>query len=232
MPTLVAIVAIVVCVAAGNWQRERLRAKEALRAQLDAAERADPVSLAGFGDDVDWAALRYFPVIATGEFVASRQILIDNKVHAGRAGYDVVTPLVLADGRAVLVDRGWMAQGASRSQIPQLPPPTGVVSVRGRIAIPPRRYLELRREPPAGAVWQNLDPARFSAAAGLQVLPAVIEATAPPVPDDGLIREWPLPDLGIEAHRIYMVQWYAFAVLAALLGLWFNLRPSASRGDG
>src|SRR4030095_4116100 len=146
LPALAAIVAIVVCIAAGNWQRERLHAKEALRAQLDHAARADPVSLARLADNADWAALRYLPVIATGEFVAARQVLIDNKVHAGRAGYDVVTPLVLADGRAVLVDRGWTAQRASRSRFPEVPPPAGVVSVRGRISLPSSGYLELRRE--------------------------------------------------------------------------------------
>ena len=232
LPTLAATVAIVVCIAAGNWQRERLHAKEALRAQLDRAARADPVSLAGLADDADWAALRYFPVIATGEFVASRQILVDNKVHAGRAGYDVVTPLMLADGRVVLIDRGWTAQRASRSQVPEVLPPAGVVSVRGRISLPSSGYLELRREPPAGALWQNLDPARFAAATGLEVLPIVIEATVAPVPDDGLVRERPPPDLGIETHRIYTVQWYAFAALAAILWLWFNRPRPATRGDG
>ena len=224
--------AIVVCIGAGNWQRERLHAKEALRAQLDHAARADPVALATLADDADWAALRYLPVIATGEFVADRQILIDNKVRAGRAGYDVVTPLKLADGRVVLVDRGWTAQRASRSEVPAIPPPPGVVAVRGRISLPTTRYLELQRDSPEGAIRQNLDPARFAAATGLRVLPVVVEATVAPVPDDGLARERPPPDLGVDTHRIYMVQWYTFAALAAILWLWFHRPRPASRGDG
>ena len=232
LAALAALAAIVVCVLAGNWQRERLHAKEEMRARFDAAARAEPVSLASLGADADWSALRYLPVVATGEFVASRQILIDNKVHVGRAGYDVVSPLLLADGRAVLVDRGWVPQLASRSQLPDVPPPAGVVSVRGRIELPSSAYLELRRDPPAGALWQNLDPARYAAATGLGVLPIVIEATVAPVPDDGLIREWPLPDFGAERHRVYMVQWYAFAALTAGLWLWFNRPRRVTRGDG
>jgi surfeit locus 1 family protein len=232
LPTLCTLAAIAVCVAAGNWQHQRLQAKEALRAQLDSAVRAEPVALTVLADDADWAALRYRPVVATGEFVASRQILIDNKVHAGRAGYDVLTPMTLADGRAVLVNRGWIAQGASRSQIHDAAPPSGVVSVRGRLALPAAGYLELRREPPAGSVWQNLDPERFTAATRMKVLPVIVEATAAPVPDDGLVRDWPAPDFGVEAHRIYMVQWYAFAVLAAMLWLWFQRPRSAGRSDG
>ena len=230
LATLAAIVAIVVCVAAGTWQRERLHAKEVLRARFDAAARAEPIALASLAADSDWTALRYLAVVASGEFVATQQILIDNRVHAGRAGYDVVTPLALADGRVVLVDRGWTPQLGSRSQLPDVPPPKGIVSVSGRIALP-AGYFELRRERPAGPVWQNLDPARYAAATGLHVLPVVIEATAPPVPDDGLIRGWPPPDFGAERHQIYMVQWYAFAVLAAALGIWLNRPRRAPHGD-
>ena len=58
----------------------------------------------------------------SGEFDAARQILIDNKVHAGAPAIDVVTPLKLADGeRYVLVDRGWVAHGARRAEPPAIP---------------------------------------------------------------------------------------------------------------
>jgi surfeit locus 1 family protein len=230
LPTLAAITAVAVGVAAGRWQQDRLHAKEALRAQRDAAARLPPFALASRAAAADWASLRYRSVVATGEYVASRQILIDNRVHAGRAGYHVVTPLALADGRVVLVNRGWIALGASRSVLPAAGPPAGVATVLGRLSVPPGGYLELRPEAPAGPVWQNLDPARFADATGLAVLPVVVEATEAPVPDDGLVRDWPAPDYGIETHRIYMLQWYAFALLAVVLWLWFH-RPRFGRGS-
>ncbi len=93
-------------------------------------------------------ACAFARVRASGEYDAARQILLDNKVHAGQAGYDVVAPLRLAGSdRFVLVDRGWIAQGASRAQLPVVPPPEGRVTVIGRANLPPRRYLELSREP-------------------------------------------------------------------------------------
>ena len=232
MPTIAALAAVAVSLAAGQWQERRLHAKEALRAQFDAATREAPVALASVSADTDWAALRYRPVVAAGEFIAARQILIDNKVHAGRAGYHVVTPMALPGGRTVLVDRGWIPQGASRSAVPSATPPSGPVSVRGRLALPSEGYVELRAEAPVGSVWQNLDPKRFAAATGLDVLPAVVEASDAPALDDGLVRDWPAPDFGVETHRIYRFQWYAFALLAAGLWIWFN-RPRATRGkDG
>jgi surfeit locus 1 family protein len=232
LPTLVAIAAVAACVAAGNWQQRRMHEKQALRAQLDAALKAAPVALASLPSATDWAAMRYRPVVATGRYEARRQIFIDNKVYAGRAGFHVVTPLALDDGRFVLVNRGWLAQAGPRSTPPEAPPPQGPATVRGRIALPPATYFELQPEAMAGTVWQNLDTRRFAAATGIGVLPLVVEATAAPVPDDGLVRDWPAPDFGIETHRIYMVQWYAFALLAIVLWLWFHRpRPAAAR-DG
>ena len=229
LPTLATIAAIAVFVAAGNWQRGRMDDKAALRAQLDAALAAPVVALPAAA--TDWSAWRYRGVDAEGIYDGARQILLDNKLHAGRAGYHVVTPLDLADGRAVLVDRGFVAGGATRAEIPPAPPPAGIVRVRGRINLP-GAYVELNDVRPAGVVWQNLDPARFAAATGKSVLPIVIEQDPRGAPPDGLVRDWPLPDAGIDKHRIYMVQWYAFAALAAGLWLWFNLRrPRRSDHD-
>jgi surfeit locus 1 family protein len=222
--TIAAALAVVVFATAGDWQGRRMKEKEALRAQLDAAARESPVALASLRADSDWSTLRYRLVTATGVFDARRQVLVDNRVHEGRAGYHVVTPLALADGRVVLVNRGWTPVGASRAELPQVPPPAGAATVVGRLALPSPGFLELAKAQGSGPVWQNLDPARFAAATGVDVMPVMIEATQPPVPDDDLVRDWPAPDFGVEKHRIYMLQWYAFAALAVVLWAAFALR--------
>jgi len=222
LPTVAMVAAVALCVAAGNWQRGRMAQKEALGARLAAAAATPVVPLPSVVED--WSTWRFRQVELAGRYDAARQILVDNKVHAGRAGYHVVTPLMLGDGRAVLVNRGWVAQAASRATLPVAPLPTGIVTVHGRLALPAAGYFELASEAAPGPVWQNLDPARFGAATGRAVLPVVIEATVAPVPDDGLVRDWPAPDFGIEKHRIYMLQWYALATLAAGLWLFFTLR--------
>jgi surfeit locus 1 family protein len=218
------LTAVAIFVAAGQWQQARMHEKEALRAQLDAAEHMGAVSLALLPTASDWPALRYRPVVASGHYDARHQIFIDNKVHEGQAGYDVVTPLVLGDGRNALINRGWIAQGASRAKLPDVPAPVGEVSVEGRLAVPTAAYVELRSDTTAGLVWQNLDPARFAAATGIVVLPVVIEQTGSLPHSDGLMRDWPAPDFGVEKHWIYMMQWYAFAGLAVVFWLVLNFR--------
>ncbi|MBK7742837.1 MAG: SURF1 family protein [Betaproteobacteria bacterium] len=224
VPVAAALVAAAVFVSAGNWQGRRMHEKERLRAQFDAAAVADAAPLPAVDAAADWAAWRYRPVRVEGEFDGARQILVDNRIHGGRAGYHVVTPLRLADGRAVLVNRGWVAQGATRADLPAVPSPSGRVVVDGRINLPASGYLEFDSRAPDGVLWQNLDPARFAAATGLAVLPIVIEATGATAAADRLVREWPAPDFGIDKHRIYRVQWYALAGLAVGLVLYFQLR--------
>ncbi len=228
IPTLAAFATVVLCVVAGNWQHRRMNEKEALQAQMSAAAAAIPAPLPNGA--VDWQAWRFRPVIVTGRFDAARQILIDNKVRAGYAGFDVVTPLALDDGGAVLVDRGWIAVGRTRAALPDVPPPKGVVTVRGRVDIPASGYLELGDAgAPSGPLWEHLDPARFAAATGLRVLPIVVLAFDGAGGDE-LVRDWTLPDTGTERHLSYMLQWYTFAAMAAGLWLWFTVRPGLMRG--
>ena len=221
VPTVAALVAVVLFIYAGNWQRGKMEQKTALRAQFDAGAVTAAVPLP---DTAAWESWRYRAVSATGRFDASRQILLDNKVHAGRVGFDVVTPLRLDDGRVVLVNRGWVRGGASRADLPAVPPPPEHVVVQGRINLPTTAYLELSRGAPTGMVWQNLDPSRFAQVTGLPVLPVVVEQTAPLHAADLLQRNRAVPDFGIGKHRVYMLQWYAFATLAAGLWLFFTWR--------
>lgn len=222
-PTLGMLALVAVTVSLGNWQHHRAAEKEALAAQFQAAAATPAVVLTG--EERDAARLLYRTVRATGEFDATHELLIDNKLHAGRPGFHVVAPLCFAaTRRCVLVNRGWIAQGATRSNLPSTPLPAGSVTVEGRATVPPQRYLELDREDPRARLQQNLDIGRVAAATGLDLLPIVIEESDPVVPPDGLLRDWPAPDFNVERHLSYMLQWYSFASLAIVLWLALNWR--------
>lgn len=223
IPTAAMIAFVALTLALGHWQRQRAAEKDALAAQFSAASREPPVELPSRDDEA--VALRFRMVRATGQYDAARQILIDNKVRAGRPGFDVVAPLKLADsGRYVLIDRGWVAQGASRRDLPNVAVPSGTLNVAGRVNIPPLRYLELGRERASGPLWENLDVRRIAAATGLDLLPVVVEQADPVAPPDRLLRDWPQLDFGSAQHVSYMLQWYSFGALAVILWLGLNWR--------
>src|SRR4051812_45914054 len=141
IPTLAAVVVVLLTISLGNWQRHRAAEKDALRAQYLTSTGAAPFEVTGEESDV--AAIRYQPVRAHGVYDGVHQILLDNKILDGRPGFEVVTPLRLDNGRYVLVDRGWIAVGSSRSDLPAAEPPSMPQTVSGRVNLPPARYLEL-----------------------------------------------------------------------------------------
>jgi len=220
VPTLAALVTVALCVTAGNWQRGRMHEKQALADALAAADRLAPVPLPARA--IDWSAWRYRRVVAHGRYDAAGQFLVDNRVHQGRVGYDVVTPLGLPDGRWLLVDRGFVPAGRDRAVLPDAPVPPAEVTVEGRIEVPARGFV-LGNPQPQGALWPHLDPERYAERSGRPVLPVYLQASGGDA-GAGLARDWPAPDLGTQMHLGYMVQWYVFASMAAGLWLFFAWR--------
>ena len=97
----------------GIWQIERAAHKEGLLQAFNSEQESPPIRLTS--QSPDWSR-----VFVDGIFDSSRQILIDNQIHKGKVGYKIFTPFRFDDNKIVLVDRGWIAQGKSRSDLPQL----------------------------------------------------------------------------------------------------------------
>jgi surfeit locus 1 family protein len=160
-------------------------------------------------------------VRASGRFVAAQQIFIDNRIHAGRAGFHVISPLAIAGSDAVvLVNRGWIARSSTYPAPPDVPVPSGDQVVEGLATVPPARVLELSADTVSGSVWQNLSIPRYAARSGMPVLPVVI--LAPPAPGLAAVEE--TPDAGIAKHREYSLTWFALAATVAALWLGLNFR--------
>jgi len=81
--------------------------------------------------------------------------------------------------------------------------------------------------PSSGTVRQNLDIAAFAAESGLALEPLVIEQHSDT--DDGLERDWPRADLGIDRNEGYALQWYTFAALAIVLAIVLSFRRGPER---
>jgi len=197
----------------GNWQARRAEQKRALGAEFERALKLPPIQLAPA--EVDTGTLLHKRVAARGRFVAERTVLLDNRLRRGRPGYEVVTPLALAGSEwHVLVNRGWIAAPPSRMVVPEVRTPADEQRVEG-IALERLPHALQAGSAPTGRVRQNLDIGAFAAETGLRLQPLVIEQHSDA--DDGLARDWPRPDLGIERHESYALQWYLFAGLAIVL---------------
>ena len=226
-PTLATLFFFVLTLWLGNWQSGRAETKRALQARYDVAMREAPIHVGSTLLDRD--SILYRKLEVQGVFDAAHTILLDNRIYKGVAGYHVLTPLLIEGGPlAILVNRGWVAVGRSRDQLPLPPTPHGLVRIEGMAVDPHSRYLELVHAAPQGRVWQNLDFARYAAITRLTLQPVLLQQTSPVA--DGLQRDWPRPDTGVSMHVSYEIQWYSLAT--TLVVLWLVLNVKRHRGDG
>ena len=222
MPTLAAVAMIALTVSLGRWQTGRAAEKAALQATYDARSGEAPVVIGG--DSGPAEALLYRRVRVSGTWKPEGQVFIDNRIHEGRAGFHVVTPLrVAGSSRVVLVNRGWIERTAAYPAPPTVTTPSGEGEVSGLAALPPKRYLELSSETVAGNVWQNLSLARYAERMRVDLVPVVVMADASP----GLAPVREKPDTGIERHQEYALTWYSLAVTLAALWTFYSFRKVA-----
>lgn len=118
----------------GQWQLGREQEKIQLQIIYESRMKVPAVEI----DEIDWsqADLNFVKVKASGRFESERVYLLDNKIHEGKVGYEIIDPFVTDSGQTVLVNRGWIAQGASRSELPPIPLLEGKVEIEGSIYIP------------------------------------------------------------------------------------------------
>jgi surfeit locus 1 family protein len=211
-------------VSLGLWQTRRAAEKEALQARLERFGAERPLALPARLIASDDYALRH--VVARGVYADRFTILLDNRVHRGRAGFHVVSPLRITGGNVhVLVNRGWIAAGRTRAELPQIATPAGEQTVEGLATAPTGRVYELAADTVEGPVWQNLRLDRYRAWSTLELQPIVIQQTNDA--GDGLLREWGRADAGAGKHRAYALQWFSLAILAVVLYVVLNLKRRA-----
>ncbi len=209
--------------ALANWQLNRAHEKEALAARLAVLANDAPVSLPAAevkAEEVEWRR-----VTARGRFEPRYGVLIDNRIRHGVAGYHVVMPLEIGSGsggRYVLVNRGWIAGNPDRARLPDARTPDATVEIAGLATVPSRRFLELSSRTAEGKVWQNLTLERYREAFPIAVQPVVIQQESPL--EDGLVREWDPPNLGVDKHYGYAFQWLALAATVLVFYLVTHVR--------
>lgn len=225
--TLLTALLLPLLLSLGFWQLRRADEKAALQEQYTARQFELPVALERLNAGED---LQYRQVEFSGRYDNAHNYLLDNRIHQGRAGYDLITPFVTDTQKVVLVNRGWLPQGATRQDLPALEAIEGRVTVRGTIYVPVGRQLTLgviNENESWPQVIQTLDPIPAGTLAGYRVadvFPYSVRLAdgAPGV----LVRDWPIVSMTPERHQGYAVQWFAMATMLLGLYLYYSTRPS------
>lgn len=237
-PTLATMILLPVFVSLGFWQLDRAQQKDRKHAEF-VLRQAQPAL-----DLNDHPGLLRQPrqeeligrhARAAGQFDADTQVLLDNQVLRGEAGYFVFTPLRLATGGPwLLVNRGWIPLGQDRNQVPPLTTPGGEIKIEGIMHNPPAAGLALGAtvtEKLTDTVYrvQRIDLEQIAGFAGHELSPLVLQLA--PGSAHGFIRAWRMPGSGSETNLGYAAQWFLFATLLCVIYLVVNLKKTAHAHD-
>lgn len=229
--SLAGTIALIICVPLfiklGLWQYNKAMLKQEIKTSYDDALLSEALNLPEQFDDLD--SWRYKKVKTQGYYETTYQILLDNQVENNTAGFHVLTPLKI-EGKNdyVLVNRGWVAGGATHTDLPNISTPEGSVEITGLIWVPSKKIFSLESKMEKNTwnqVWQHMDMERYRKSVPISLLPIVIKLD-PASNAGGFIRNWPLPASQITSNLGYAYQWFGFAVASILIYLYTSIHKA------
>jgi len=220
--TVLVIAFVVAFVNLGFWQLRRLDAKRAYNRQFIAREHQpeQPVEAifptlpvaSSFAD-----ANAYRRATATGHFDTAHEVILLSRSFNGISGHHVLTPLVVAPGRALLVDRGWVNEDLRDPPVAQAAPPAGELTARG-VLFPSQHRGLLGPKEPAGPASQffRIEIPKLQKQMPYTLYPLYMQLLEQNPAQNGelprLVAE--LPSLDEGPHLSYAIQWFCFAAVA------------------
>jgi cytochrome oxidase assembly protein ShyY1 len=230
--TLLTLLLLPALCSLGLWQLQRADEKRELAAAYEARQQGESrplesLTLAGAPE-----SLAYQRVTLRGRYVPGQYLLQDNRVQAGRFGYEVIALFALGNGGYALVNRGWVEGDPSRRSLPQVPAVDGELTLRGELYVPPDAPYLLAEQPLPLDGWpqviQALQMDRLARPLGEKLGAAVFPYSVRlAAGQPGALRiDWPVINVSPQKHAAYAAQWFAMAFALLLL---FVLRSSNLR---
>lgn len=240
IPLALTAVMLAACLSLGSWQVQRLQWKEGLLAQIEARRNAAPLNIYR-AEDVSRLTLatdNYRPAILHGRF-GRGQVFWFTQIHnapdglprQAHTGYHVLAPFILADGSAIMVDRGFVP-AAMKDALAKTPPATDAPAQQLAVIL---RWPDRRgRFDAADRPEQNLFYVRSPQALGDHwqlALPSPIGEAA--LAGNGWPRGGQTRMTLSNRHLEYAITWYGLAVVLVIVsGLWhMQGRKRKANGD-
>jgi len=235
---LLLVVFVFVFVEAGFWQLRRLDEKRRVAHQLIQHGAIAEAPL----DEVLTPGARphdivYRRVRITGRYDVAQEVVLASRVFDGISGHNLLTPLVDASGRAIIVNRGWVPLDDGQPGVAVARPPDGLVTLHGILLETQRRGRFGPRIPATGTLTElfRVDVPRLAKQLPYPTAPLyVLLRTQEPAQSGELPKpvDPPKPDEG--PHLSYAIQWFAFTLtaIATYLALVWRTSRATKAGAG
>jgi surfeit locus 1 family protein len=212
----------------GFWQSDRAEFKDTLQQKIVERKKLSPV---GF-DELPGSSekRRYLPVKFIGEFDSQHSFLLDNITLNGRVGYHVFTPVKINEFKTILVNRGFVPQGKTRAQLPEINSPIGEIKLQGLLDFTPSRTLLLAEDVQETSRWpvvlQYIDLTEISQLLGYELYDMVLWLNPNKAGQDTGSFEYDLPVLNLNAAKNsgYAFQWFAMSLALFIIYIVVNTK--------
>ncbi|MFQ5409960.1 MAG: SURF1 family protein [Anaerolineales bacterium] len=227
LSTVLVVIGMGVMVRLGFWQLDRLAQRRAANALVQSRLDAPPVDLTAEPLPLEPDDLNLRTGTASGVFDFEREISLRNEAYQGQPGVHLLTPLVLADGRALLVDRGWLPYEQSQ--------PEQWAAFHGAAQAEVAGMIRTAQPTPAGAdlppvpelEWFRVDIDAIQRQMPYSLLPVYLQAGPATNAGDALpVTELPAIELSEGPHLGYAIQWYLFVVILGVGYVRFVMRQN------
>lgn len=208
----------------GFWQLDRAEYKDTLQQKIVERKNLVPVALDELPPSSD--ERRYYPVKFIGEFDAEHSFLLDNKILNGRVGYHVFTPVKINASKTILVNRGFIDQGETREQLPDIETIDGKIEFHGLLDLPPPRALVLAENVHEMTSWpivlQYIDIIEINKMLGYELYDMVLWLDQ----NQAGIFDYDLPVLNLNSAKNngYAFQWFALSIALLLIYIVVNTK--------
>jgi surfeit locus 1 family protein len=228
LATLLVLAGTAVCVRLGIWQLDRLAQRRAFNAEFESARAQSALDL-NQEQPADITSMEWRPVTISGDYDFENQVALRNQYNGDQYGYHLLTPLHF-DGKAVIVDRGWIpAEGNSSPSDWRKYDEAGTAHVSGQLRLgqaKPAFGGVADKLPVDGSrlrVWNNADLEKIAAQMPYAVLPVYIQPNNDPSDTEPPIPFQPEVEITEGPHFGYALQWFTFATIL-FVGYPFYLR--------
>ena len=220
--TTAAILVAALTFSLGQWQLRRAAQKQNLHLAIETQSNQFILNAQDLALEKNSLAAVHRRATLRGIWRAEHTVFLDNRQMNGKSGFIAITPLVLdGTGQIILVQRGWALRNfADRTKLPDIQTPVGLVTVQGRIAPPPSKLYEFKGAE-SGRIRQNIDLSAFGRDIALPLMSVSMIQTGPA--NEGLLRDWAAPNVGIDKHYGYAFQWFGLCALVVGLYVWFQI---------
>ncbi len=208
----------------GFWQLDRAEFKDTLQQKIIDRKNLSSVAIAELPASSE--SRRYHPVRFIGEFDDQHSFLLDNITFNGHVGYHVFTPVKVNDAKTILVNRGFVSQGKTREQLPEVDMPGGKIEISGLLDFSPSRTLLLAENVQETSRWpvvlQYVDLIEISELLGYELYDMVLWLN----PEQAGSFEYDLPVLNLNAAKNngYAFQWFAMSLALFIIYIVVNTK--------